>query len=587
MKPTSTVVTPLILTLILLCALSLQAQQVLRYQNSAQGINFLPLEWAGQEQTPFVNIMNQATPLYSRPKNGGTWEDKRPLDLGANGYPKSLLPDQNAAAFILIPDFVGKYEQDFVCLWEGSGQVIMDFQVRVTSTGTKRITFQPTERGRVRMQIIRTDPTDPVRNIRVLLPGTEATHQSAIWNPVFLEKISHFRTLRFMDWMKANSSFIETFADRTTPQFPTQTGEHGMCLEYMVGLCNLMNMDGWFCLPFAANDDYYRQAATYIRDHLNAHLKAHIEYGNEIWNGGVSEGAGWCQKQARAAGLSGSDWDLQLAWWAKRSTEMLRIVSEVYQGHENQVVRVVGTHIGNSKATETLLNKHGGKNYADAIAIARYINPKKGDWNKSQTISALVAALQRHANLTAQDIAGDVQRAKTYGKRLIAYEGGIDVFPATYNVNEELAKQVRFAPEIKAVYDTLYAQWKRAGGELFCNYTFADSIWGMLPNIWVDNQKGPAFMAALDFIKKNPPWWSEQREAVSVAPLRPFLSRAPQHPRGATALLLCQHSMIAPLAGQHLYSLDGRRVGGANRQPSATAPGLFILRQQNPGSRSW
>ncbi len=56
----------------------------------------------------------------------------------------------------------------------------------------------------------RTDPSDPIRNIRVLMPGYE---QAAVWgaqpfHPALLEFLRPFGLLRFMDWMESNAEVL-------------------------------------------------------------------------------------------------------------------------------------------------------------------------------------------------------------------------------------------------------------------------------------------------------------------------------------------------------------------------------------------
>ena len=81
-----------------------------------------------------------------------------------------------------------------------------------------------------------------------------------------------------------------------TPTHYTQNPEltTGVAVEHMVQLANITEIDPWFCIPTRASDDYVTQLATLIRDSLDTSLTAHIEYGNEVWNGsfGLRHGAG-------------------------------------------------------------------------------------------------------------------------------------------------------------------------------------------------------------------------------------------------------------------------------------------------------
>jgi hypothetical protein len=57
----------------------------------------------------------------------------------------------------------------------------------------------------------------------------------------------------------------------------------GHPIEYLVELCNVTNLPGWFNIPVYASDDYITQWANYLVAHYNPSL-IYFEYGNEIWN---------------------------------------------------------------------------------------------------------------------------------------------------------------------------------------------------------------------------------------------------------------------------------------------------------------
>lgn len=67
----------------------------------------------------------------------------------------------------------------------------------------------------------RTDPQDPIRNIRVIMPGYE---QAAVWgdqpfHPAFLEFLRPFGVLRFMDWMHSNAENLpKEWDERPRPE---------------------------------------------------------------------------------------------------------------------------------------------------------------------------------------------------------------------------------------------------------------------------------------------------------------------------------------------------------------------------------
>lgn len=57
------------------------------------------------------------------------------------------------------------------------------------------------------VSVERTDPTDPLRNIRVLTPGHEARalYGNMPYHPALLSYLRPYGGLRFMDWMHTNA----------------------------------------------------------------------------------------------------------------------------------------------------------------------------------------------------------------------------------------------------------------------------------------------------------------------------------------------------------------------------------------------
>lgn len=84
----------------------------------------------------------------------------------------------------------------YVCLFDGEGEIDFGFDAKVTSITKNRIEFDfsPTERvgctdaycgdNGILLRLVRTNPHNPVRNVRVLMPGTEHPRTRAVLRPV-------------------------------------------------------------------------------------------------------------------------------------------------------------------------------------------------------------------------------------------------------------------------------------------------------------------------------------------------------------------------------------------------------------------
>lgn len=89
-------------------------------------------------------------------------------------------------------------------------------------------------------------------------------------------------------------------------------------------------------MPTKASDDYTRQFATYVRDHLDPSLKAHVEYSNETWKWAFQQ-TGWLDAQAKALWGEGTNLD----YFAKRATETALMWDKVFGDQANARVENV------------------------------------------------------------------------------------------------------------------------------------------------------------------------------------------------------------------------------------------------------
>ena len=141
--------------------------------------------------------------------------------------------------------------------------------------------------------ITSSNPTDYVRNIRLVMPGLQNTYQTNPFNPQFLTALQPFSTLRFIGAMLPDfSSSLTadgqsgplTWADRTPPGYFTQAAPAGMSVEYMVQLCNILHENMWVTMPVNGDSEYVTNFAQYVEQNLDPGLKVYVEYGDELWN---------------------------------------------------------------------------------------------------------------------------------------------------------------------------------------------------------------------------------------------------------------------------------------------------------------
>jgi hypothetical protein len=112
-----------------------------------------------------------------------------------------------------------------------------------------------------------------------------------VFTPETLSRLNQFGTIRFMDWLSTNGTIAPVWADRVKV---SSLNYYVTPLEICILLCNLLKVDGWFCIPAGASDDYITQFVTLIETTLDPSLRAYYEYSNEMWNSGFGQ-YGWLQ----------------------------------------------------------------------------------------------------------------------------------------------------------------------------------------------------------------------------------------------------------------------------------------------------
>lgn len=92
---------------------------------------------------------------------------------------------------------------------------------RMLGPGLAEVDVKPSTNGNNGLfcTVERTNPTNPVRNIRLLMPGFDtATADALPFHPRFVASLKPYGVLRFMDLMKANApNGPKTWGERSQP----------------------------------------------------------------------------------------------------------------------------------------------------------------------------------------------------------------------------------------------------------------------------------------------------------------------------------------------------------------------------------
>jgi hypothetical protein len=476
---------------------------------------------------PFVNIMKYGrtwTPHNNTWVSGGVnaWDsgllDQIPLD--ADGYPLSLpveVPGAEAPQIVrtlwantdALP--VGKY----VVLYDGEGDLDVWGDASVVSKSPGRMEINVTHGADIFTLDIKTSTLgNHVRNMRVLLPGTENTYQTNPFSAEWLEKLEPFKALRFMDWGYTNNSTMRDWSQRTRLEDYTWTQKSGVPYEMWTTVCNLKGADAWVCVPHGASPEYIAQMATHFRDNLHPDLKIYVEWSNEVWN--------WIFSQAHY-GLDSLDQNLV---WPERLgpkiAEVMQIWTDVFAGQEHRLVRIMASqHAWWDLGERTFAQiKAGGKaDIIDAISCAAYmgLNGSVQDtWDASMTGTGV---LDHAADFTFDNNEYAMRGWHAYsnlarqeGKQLLFYEGGQHFTPNPFGSEQPYCPALLECQTLPAMYDLyqqLFDTLRTLSSEemLLMNFSFVSPLgcrygsWGLLQSQFDEVApftNAPKYRAVLD-----------------------------------------------------------------------------------------
>lgn len=458
-----------------------------------------------------------------------------------SGYTVVPVEELDARGFVVTPGIynakpfentyapAGAPKGLYVVTWEGTG----DAQLTSYSGGSeggvtlvggsvaeKRLVYQVTTGARwwpkLRVNNVATDG-DYVKNIHIWMPDPADPYnkslepapgqEAPLWHPQYLDHLrelsAHLGYIRFMDWTHTNASPQVNWSDArpadhafatgktnyktlnipgldyTNPANAGKYGTIGVAWEWVIDLCNTLNVSPWINVPHAATDDYVTQLAKLFGGELpsspglNPGLKIYLEYSNEIWSSGSSFAQGdWATQQSQAQGI------LKGAFNGRRSVEVFRLfdleLASTPNGARDQDVVRVGagfteqdfyndTYLtaamdwaDNWVGTEGKLYKpdvFANATYFGGSALVKYAfneaawltfdpaNPSDAAIN--QVIDYWVNDILTGLGVTRNPLPGGFgsrssATAQKYGIPLLAYEGGpaIDTGSVTYYVKD-------------------------------------------------------------------------------------------------------------------------------------------------------
>ena len=574
---------------------------------SSLGMNLGSLDYYSPA-LPTIDLMKKANPWLtqcnpyssgSTCKNftgsAGAWDtlEEAKLDLDSDGWPRSL-PGAN--------DTTVKYRSVGTVLlsggWQQAGQYVVRYDgagsLAYSGVGTKNVAKSTAGRDVVDvvntnasgliLAITATTPSNYVRNVRVYPPGGACTSDlttyaasaaactgatgafvafenfpaGSIWHPALLGELKGFRTARFMDWQRTNTSVVTDWSQRTVATARSWNTLAGAPIEQIVSLANAANVDPWVNVPTRATDDYVTQFAQVLHQKLAPNLTVNVEYSNETWNYAFSA-THWIYDQAQAAwpaevAAKTDPYLLQQNWYANRLVHVCSIIKNQFGADKARVRCVANTQAASTGSATGVLNctvaaktlgQACGKSI-DVLAIAPYfggyvglakLRPTVANWytqadgGLGQLFNELMgsegsasaaapllavgsaapggALAQVHGWMTANKAVAD-----KFGIPLWAYEGGQGLAPPGGDTDTSLVTLFIAAnrdPRMGVAYAKMLADWQAAGGQTFALFNDVATpskygMWGLKENQFdTSSAKWSAVVKVRDTVSC---WWS-------------------------------------------------------------------------------
>lgn len=256
-------------------------------------------------ELPFVDLMHSCRQWYSKDVANSSFDSgvADSLTYRPDGYPTHLPQTANGVALRqkVATIWVGTDSWPagtYTVLYDGTGQLSLGGGIsNVTQANAHKITFDYAVQTGNYIELVLDSSlvTNPIRNIRVLMPNTEFTYMTQPFNPVWINKLSIFKSVRFMDWFQTNGwgqpdtyswedARLFNWNERAQLNHYTWANNKGVPYEMAIKLMNDYDLDGWVCVPHRASNQFIDSMATLFKTRVEPQRKITVEFSNENWN---------------------------------------------------------------------------------------------------------------------------------------------------------------------------------------------------------------------------------------------------------------------------------------------------------------
>lgn len=435
-------------------------------------------------ELPFVDLMHSCRTWYSKDANnpaGGPFDSDKiaGMTFRPDGYPTQLPQTVSGSNFTqkvstIWANTVGWPAGQYTVLYDGAGTIgFWGGFTNLVQVNANKITFiiDSANNATLEMTLNTSAVSNPLRNIRVLMPGTESTYLTQPFNQTWVSKLAVFKSVRFMDWGSTNfwgetdnswdSPTLRNWDERQKMDRYTWTDGKGVPYEMMIKLMNDYDIDGWVCVPHRTSNNFISNMAQLFKDNVEPQRKLTVEYSNEIWN--------WMFAQTNWANKYGCvnqniNWPEGIVPYIQNCMNQW---TNIYGADVNRIKRAVGLQTGWLDVSQRIAYNMSPTSY-DVVAPAYYFGLS------DDTLESQLDVLG--ANATVADVATRViascetnekvwmQQVKTtisdfLNKPMAFYEGGQHITPNPFGVNPTYAQaliDIQRAPVMYQMYNDWY-----------------------------------------------------------------------------------------------------------------------------------
>ena len=490
---------------------------------------------------PFIDLFKSYIPF----KDTQPWLSSEQVIYDANGWPVQLNGGVAGTKFLnrlprgTTPDGL------YTVLYEGTGTLRYgnDAKLVKRSVGKDIIEVNAGKDNILNASLVieETNSNDPIKNIRVLLPGGickgqpyqrvdkpsdcqsssfldfENHHETLVFNPAYLNFMKDFKLVRFMNMSGMTRNPIQQWSQRNTLTKATwggKEGYRGAPIETMVRLANTLQTDAWFSMPYQAENEYIANFASYVNQHLDTNLKVYIEYSNEAWNNIFVHRRHTIDK-GLAEGLDSDGITAGVKYYVKRSLETFRIWEDAFNDKQ-RLIRTLGGWSANTRLSSQLLSYRKAYKQVDALAIAPYFYADLKSIRKASSVDDIFSAMDSSWSryglpASIRQMQDQKAMADEFGVELIAYEGGqhlVDWETRTVDAHPNpLLYQANRDPRMGDLYRRYLQAWDASGAGVFVHFS-APRIyswygsWGAKEYITQAREQAPKYDALLKHLGK-------------------------------------------------------------------------------------